>query len=60
MKTYARIKDGKVVSCILLDDITLLPLFLEGFDYIIEISTELNSPGSGWSYDIINGFTPGG
>lgn len=48
---YAQVKDGFVVNTIVLDDETLIPLFLEGFDYLIEITLTPGNPSIGWSYD---------
>jgi len=55
---YAQIKDGIVKNIIVLDDVSLLPLFLEGFDFIIEVSEEPGSPGRRWGYTEQDGFTP--
>lgn len=48
---YAQVKDSKIVNVIILDDESLKPLFLEGFDYLVEISLDPGDPAIGWSYD---------
>jgi hypothetical protein len=50
---YAQIKDQKIVNIIDLQDITLVPLFLDGFDDIVRIDLLDPTPGIGWSY--VNG-----
>lgn len=57
MKTWAQIKTGNVINCILLEDESLNDVFSEGFDAFIRIDELSPEPGVGWTY---NGstFTP--
>lgn len=48
---YAQIKDGKVKNTIVIDDVSLLHLFTEGFDYCLKIDDVEPQPGVGWGYD---------
>lgn len=48
---YAQIKNNLVQNCIVLDNATLEPLFLEGFDYLIRIDNLDPQPGIGYSFD---------
>lgn len=54
---YAQIKDSIVRNVIVLDDVTLAPLFDDSFDAIVRIDNLFPSPGIGWSYDG-NTFSP--
>jgi hypothetical protein len=56
---YAQILNLIVVNTIILDDPTLIPLFTQGFDYLIQISSDPGSPSIAWSYDPgSNTFSP--
>lgn len=55
---YAQIKNGIVKNTIVLEDSSLEYLFLEGFDYFINISDIEPTPGIGWSYDGQNFQSP--
>ncbi len=55
--TYAQIKSGLVVNIIALDDSSLEPIFVQGFDYLINLTGMDPQPGIGWGYDGTN-FTP--
>lgn len=46
---YAQIKDGIVLNTILLDSYD--PLFLDGFDFLIDITSIDPMPSLGWFYD---------
>lgn len=48
---WARIKDGIVTNCIVLDDLSLKDLFSEGYDYFIRVDELDPQPGIAWSYD---------
>lgn len=48
---YAQIKDGIVVNCVILEDETLIDLFTEGFDYLININDLDPIPSIDWTYD---------
>jgi hypothetical protein len=54
---YAQILNGVVQNVIILNDTSLISLFSQGFDYLIEVSQTPGSPGIGWLYDGTN-FTP--
>lgn len=48
---YAQILSGIVVNTIVLGDRALVPIFIVGFDYCVEIDTLTPQPSIGWSYD---------
>lgn len=48
---YAQIKCGIVRNYIVIDDATLVPLFLEGYDYCIRIDNLTPRPNIGWEFD---------
>lgn len=48
---YAQIKNGIVQNTIVLDDLSLEPLFAQGFDYFLCIDDIQPSPGIDWNYD---------
>src|ERR1700722_8685422 len=50
--TYAQILNSIIINIIELDDITLVPLFTEGFDSCLEIDGLSIIPSIGWYYDI--------
>jgi len=54
---YAQIKGGLVENIIKLNDVNLVDVFLEGYDFIIRIDELANTPQIGWSYDG-NNFSP--
>ena len=51
---YAQVLNGIVQNIIILNDESLIPLFLEGFQYIIRIDDINPIPGIGWFYDGVN------
>lgn len=55
-KYYARIKDNIVKDVIVLADLSLMSLFSQGYDFVIEIKNEPGDPGIGWSYTPEDGF----
>lgn len=55
---YAQIKNSKVENLIIIEDSSLLSLFLNGFDYIIRVDNLNPQPGPGWSYDGVNFSAP--
>lgn len=54
---YAQVKDGIVRNTIVLDDLTLIPLFSEGFDAFIRVDNIDQPPSINWTYDG-NTFNP--
>ena len=54
---FARILNGTVQDCIVLDDLTLTPLFSQGYDYFIQTDNLIPQPGVAWGYDGTS-FTP--
>lgn len=48
---YAQILNNLVVNIIVIDDVELIPLFSEGFDYFIEIDNIIPQPQIDWLYD---------
>jgi len=48
---YVQILNGIVKNSIVLTDISLEDLFLEGFDYLIRVDTMTPQPGIDWLYD---------
>lgn len=57
--TYARIRDRVIVDIIILDDVSLIPIFSEGFDFFIAVVVEPGGPQMGWSFDQPSGtFAP--
>ena len=57
---WAQILNGVVVNIIVLNDTTLIPIFTQGFDYLIEIDQLTPQPGIGWTYDGTNFTQPSG
>jgi hypothetical protein len=55
---YAQISNGVIQNIIVLDDPTLEPLFVKGFDYLIRIDNLNPQPCMGWNYNPTNGFSP--
>lgn len=55
-KYYARIKNNLVEDVIVLADLSLLPLFSEGYDFVIEVKMEPSQPSAGWFYTPEEGF----
>lgn len=55
---FAQIKDGFIVNMIVLEDSSLLPLFSQDFDDVIQVDNKPGSPAVGWSYDPEQGFSP--
>ena len=47
---YAQIKDDLVKNTIVLDDVSLTPVFSAGFDHFKRIDTLNPIPGIGWTY----------
>lgn len=47
---YAQVRNNVVVNTIVLDDLTLLPLFSEGFDACIRIDGVSPMPSINWTY----------
>lgn len=47
---YVQIKDGVVVNKIVLEDKTLIPVFSEGFDYLISVLNMTPEPEIGWTF----------
>lgn len=60
---FAQIKNNMIVNTIVINDVSLVPVFTTGFDYCIEISSLNTSdplviiPSIGWTYDGTT-FTP--
>ncbi len=54
---YAQILNGVVMNTIVLNDVSLVGLFTEGFDALVEITALEPQPWIGWHYDGTN-FTP--
>lgn len=48
---YAQIKDNEVKNVIVLEDPTLVDLFSENYDVLIDVSDLDQRPGPGWIYD---------
>lgn len=48
---YAQISNGIVKNTIVLDDLSLLPLFSQGFERCIRVDNLDVVPSIGWSYD---------
>lgn len=48
---YAQIKDSIIENVIIIDDESLLSLFSEGYDDLVQIDDVNPRPGPGWSYD---------
>lgn len=56
---YAQVLNNVIVNVIVLDDVSLIPVFTRGFDDLIEISVDPGSPSIGWIYDPnSNKFSP--
>lgn len=55
---YAQIKDGIIKNTIVLDDMSLLNVFLDGFDYLLRVDDLDPQPSIGWSYDGSNYAPP--
>ncbi len=47
---WARIRDGIVVDCIVLDDVSLISLFSEGYSDFVRVDHLEPRPGIDWSY----------
>lgn len=55
---YAQIKNLVVQNTIVVDDLTLLDLFIVNFDYLVPIDSISPQPGPDWTYDPgLNTFT---
>ena len=55
---YAQVKSGVVVNTILIQDESLEGVFLQGYDYCINITSVIPKPDIGWSYDGENFTAP--
>lgn len=55
---FAQIKDGIVQNCIVLNDTDIQDLFLEGYDFLIQVDDLDPQPGIGYSYDGVNFTAP--
>lgn len=55
---YAQIKDSIVTNIIIIDDESLVSLFSEGYDSIVQIDEITPTPGPNWSYDGENFAAP--
>lgn len=51
---YAQILNGKIENIIVLDDVSLVPHFKEGFDDLVRIDNLVPVPVIGASYDGVN------
>lgn len=47
---YVQIKDGVVVNKITLEDKSLIPIFSQGFDYLISTLNIVPEPEIGWTF----------
>jgi hypothetical protein len=54
---FAQILNGIIMNTIILNDLSLIPLFTEGFDSCIRIDQLSIQPSIGWTYDGTN-FSP--
>jgi hypothetical protein len=56
--TYAQVQDGIILNIIELDDISLIPVFVAGWQYLVRIDIISPEPAIGWTtVDGIN-FSP--
>lgn len=55
---FAQILNGSVKDCIVLDDLSLVPLFSQGFDQFLQVDHLNPRPGPGWACDAKGLFTP--
>lgn len=53
---YAQITNGVVLNTISLDDPGLIPVFKEGYDYILPIGALIPQPEISWTYDSGSGI----
>ncbi len=47
---YAQIKNNRISNVIVLNDISMEPLFLEGYDYLLRIDALIPQPQIDWIY----------
>lgn len=57
---FAQVLNNQIQNVIDLEDASLLPLFQDGFDSLVQIDTLDPQPGIGWIFDNINWNPPPG
>jgi hypothetical protein len=61
---FAQISSGQIVNTIILNDMSILNLFMADpttqipYDYVLQIDNQYPQPGIGWAFDGIQFYPP--